>query len=68
MLFHGISESGSPLFSEELDTLFETPVVGKPCNSCMLMKRRPLTIVGIEFIPVGFVYQHASQDIVLMEQ
>ena len=67
MLLHGISEFILALISlEEGDTLLETPVVGKTCDSRMSVKRRPLTFVRVELVPVGFVYQHKSQDIVLM--
>ena len=39
VLLHGVSEPlGSLVVLEELDTLFETPVVGKTSDSCMLVK------------------------------
>ena len=69
MLLHRI---GKPVLSlivfKERDSLFETPIVDEPCDSRMLVKRRPLAVVGVEFIPVGFMDQHMSQKVVLVEQ
>ena len=69
VLFHEVSETVfAMVVFEELDTLVETPVIDKTSDSSMSVKRRPLTVVGIEFIPVSLVDHHWSQDIVLTGQ
>ena len=66
MLFDGIGETSvALLFFEEFDTLFETPVVSKTSDSCVTMKDCSLLVIGIQFILVGFVHQHESQNVVL---
>ncbi len=66
-MLHGISKLiRSLVLLEKGDALLETPVVDKPCDSCMSVKVRPLSVVGVELIPVGFVDQHRSQKIVLI--
>lgn len=68
MLLHGVSESVFPLIGlEEVDALLQPPVVDKTCDSCMLVERRLLTVVRVEFVPIGFGHQHEVQGIVLME-
>ncbi len=49
------------LFLEELDALFEAPVVGKTSDSCVTMKDGPLLVVRVQFILVRFVHQHEIQ-------
>ena len=67
MLFDSIGEpSVALLFLEQLDALFETPVVGKTSDSCVTMKDGTLLVVGVQFILVSFVYQHESQRVVLI--
>jgi len=67
VLFHGISEPVFPLIGlKEVDALLETPVVSKTCNSSMSMKKRPLTIVRVELIPVSLMDQHRSRKIVVI--
>jgi len=69
VLLHGISEPVVTLLVLVLcNTLFETPVVGKTSYSCMLSKVRPLDVVGVQFIPVGSVDQHESQEIVFVDE
>ena len=67
MLLHGICEpSVALLFFEQLDALFETPIVGKTSDSCVAMKDGSLLVVGIQFILVRFVHQHEIQRVVFM--
>ncbi len=69
MLLHSIRKPiGSLVILEQGDALLEAPVVDEPCDSCMSVKVRPLLVVGVELIPVGFVDQHRSQEIVLIMQ
>ena len=61
MLLHGVSKPvATMLVLVSCNTLFETPVVGKTSYSCMLSKVRPLDVVGVQFIPVGSLYQHSG--------
>ena len=67
MLLHGVSESVLALVGlEEVDSMLKTPIIGKTSDSSMSVKRRPLAVVWVELIPVGFMDQHAIQDIVLV--
>jgi hypothetical protein len=67
VLFHGVSEPVCPLVVlEEVDAMFETPVVGKTSDSSMLVKVRPLTVVRVQFVSVSFGHQHEIQSIVLI--
>ena len=67
MLLHGDSESVLALVGlEEVDSMLKTPIIGKTSDSSMSVKRRPLAVVWVELIPVGFMDQHAIQDIVLV--
>ncbi len=66
MLFHGVCETVTTLaVLVQFDPLVKSPIIGKTRDSCMLKKGCPLLVVGVEFIPVGFVDQHKSQRIVL---
>ena len=65
MLFHRVCEAIIPLIVlVQFDPLVKPPVVSKTCDSCMLKKGASLLVVGIEFIFVGFVDQHKSQNVV----
>jgi len=67
VLLHRIGEPlGSMVVLEELDAMFETPVVGKPSDSCMLVKVRLLTVVRVQFVPVSPGHQHEAQNFVLI--
>ena len=69
VLFYGISEPVlSLIVLEEVDALFETPVVGKTCDSCMSVKRRSLMVARVELIPVSFIDKHRNQNVVLRRQ
>ena len=66
MLLHGVSEPVVLLIVLVLFySLVETPVVSKTSYSCMLKKGSSLLVVGVEFVSVGFMDQHMSQNEVL---
>jgi len=68
VLFYRVCETVIPLIVfVQFDPLVKSPVVGKTRDSCMLKKGLPLLVVGGEFIPVGFMDQHKSQNGVLIE-
>jgi len=67
VLLHGVSEPVCSLVGpEEMDTLFETPVIGKTSDSCMLVEAFPLLIVRVQFVPVSLGHQHEVRTLVLI--
>jgi hypothetical protein len=42
----------------QFDPLVKGPIVDKTSDSCMLEKRVPLIVVGVEFVSIGFMNQH----------